>query len=74
MNAHDLVLNIAVNMGRLSRWSMEGRSVRIKQFLDETDQYLNKLNQVEVNEKFKPTQGQTGLKILKSRDPKPVAF
>ena len=55
MNAEDLVLNIAVNMGRLSRWSTEGRLERIKQFLIETNGYLVKLDEVEVSEKFKPT-------------------
>lgn len=55
MTAQDLVLNIAVNLGRLSRWSSEGRIQRIKQFLKETDQYLNQLESVKINDKFKPT-------------------
>lgn len=55
MNAKDLVLNIAVNFGRLSRFSQEGRAERIKQFLEDTDYYLKELERVQVNDKFKPT-------------------
>lgn len=55
MKAEDLVLNIAVNLGRLSRWSSEGRSERIKQFLKETENYLNQLESEKVSNKFRPT-------------------
>lgn len=55
MNAKDLVLNIAVNMGRLSRWAMEGKYSRIKQFISDTDTYVEQLDKTQQNEKFKPT-------------------
>lgn len=55
MTAQDLVLNIAVNLGRLARWSTERRTERVTQFLKETEQYLDQLESVEVSEKFKPT-------------------
>lgn len=55
MTAQDLVLNIAVNLGRLSRWSTEGRAERIEQFLKETEEYLNQLESVQVTDKFRPT-------------------
>lgn len=43
MSNEDLVLNIAVNMGRLSRWAMEGKENRIKQFINDTDYYMRQL-------------------------------
>lgn len=55
MKARDLILNIAVNFGRLSRFSQEGRTLRIKQFLVDTEYYLNELEKLELNDKFKPT-------------------
>ena len=55
MTAQDLVLNIAVNFGRLCRFSSEGRVERIKQFLQDTEYYLNELEKVEVNNRFRPT-------------------
>lgn len=55
MKAEQIVLNIAVNLGRLSRWSTRGETQRIKQFLAETEDYLNQLQLVEVSDKFKPT-------------------
>ncbi len=55
MKAKDLVLNIAVNMGRVSRWAMEGKRARIILFLDETQNYLEQLEQAKVSTKFYPT-------------------
>lgn len=55
MKAEQIILNIAVNLGRLSRWSIEGRTQRIKQFLKQTEDYLNQLESVEINVRFKPT-------------------
>lgn len=43
MNARELTLNIAVNLGRLGRWAMEGRQGRIRQFLAETDDFMRQL-------------------------------
>lgn len=55
MNAQDLTLNIAVNLGRLSRWAAEGKENRIQQFLNETEQYLKQLEDAPKNPKFQPT-------------------
>ena len=40
MDAKELTLNIAVNLGRLCRWAMEGRRARLDQFLAETEEYV----------------------------------
>lgn len=55
MNAQDLVLNIAVNLGRLSRWADEGKTSRIDFFLDETEGYLKQLENTPKDKKFIPT-------------------
>lgn len=52
MNAEDLTLNIAVNLGRISRFAMEGKKERVKQFLQETENYLMELENVSKSEKF----------------------
>lgn len=55
MNKQDLVLNIAVNMGRLCRFSLEGRESRIKQFINDSEIYLEELEKADISDKFKPT-------------------
>ena len=55
MSAQELTLNIAVNMGRLCRWSMEGRRSRVEQFLVETDKYLKALDAAKKSSRFLPT-------------------
>ena len=55
MDARELTLNIAVNLGRLCRWSMEGRRARVDQFLVETQEYLNALEVAEKSARFLPT-------------------
>ena len=55
MNSTDLVLNIAVNMGRLSRWAQEGKKERIKQFITDTDWYIDQIDEVAVKLQFRPT-------------------
>ena len=55
MDARDLVLNIAVNMGRLSKWAFDGKTERIKQFISDTETYLDQLENTPQSEKFKPT-------------------
>lgn len=55
MNAQEIILNIAVNMGRLSKWAMEGRKVRIKQFIADTQVYLDQLENISQSKQFKPT-------------------
>lgn len=62
MNAQDLTLNIAVNLGRLSRWAAEGKTARIRQFLKETDDYLCELAKVPRSDKFERT-----FKLFKNR-------
>ena len=44
MNAEELTLNIAVNLGRIGRFALEGRENRVRQFTDETEQYLQELS------------------------------
>ena len=53
MTPKDLILNIAVNLGRLGRWAYEGKSTRIPQFLADTQTYLDQL--VDFRPQFKPT-------------------
>lgn len=55
MNAQELTLNIAVNLGRLSRWAMEGKKARVSQFLSETEDYVNKLEGTPKSERFQHT-------------------
>ncbi len=55
MNAKDLTLNIAVNLGRLARWVSEGKTARVGQFIEETDDYLDKLDKAARGEKFEKT-------------------
>ena len=55
MNAKELTLNIAVNMGRLCRWSMEGRRARVDQFLIETQEYVQALDEAPKSDRFLPT-------------------
>lgn len=55
MNAQELVLNIAVNLGRISRWAMEGKEIRVRQFLSETENYLLELKKTSRGEGFEKT-------------------
>ena len=55
MNAEELTLNIAVNLGRISRWATEGKEARIKQFLIDTDIYLNELRKAPKSTRFEKT-------------------
>lgn len=55
MSAREITLNIAVNLGRLSRWAMEGRRGRMDQFLVETENYLNDLGAAPMSDRFLPT-------------------
>ena len=43
MNEQELILNIAVNLGRIGRWATEGKRKRLNQFLDETETYMHQL-------------------------------
>lgn len=53
MTNQDLVLNIAVNLGRLGRWASENNFSRIHQFLTDTQNYTNQLQNV--NPSFQST-------------------
>lgn len=55
MNACDLTLNIAVNLGRLSKWAVEKKESRVNQFLTETQQYIDELEKAPKSSKFNPT-------------------
>lgn len=62
MNAQDLTLNIAVNLGRLGRWVADGKTGRVQQFLAETEDYLRQLEKAPPNPRFKKT-----LRIFKQK-------
>ena len=70
MNVQELILNIAVNMGRLGRWCMEGRIKRLQQFLNETDEYVQQLNQAKKNHRFNKTfiAFQKNFQLLKTQE------
>lgn len=55
MTAREIVLNIAVNLGRLSRWVSEGKVNRIEQFIEDTENYIGELENVERAKKFEKT-------------------
>ena len=55
MNAQELTLNIAVNLGRLGRWATEGRQGRIRQFLAETDDFIRELESASKAARFLKT-------------------
>jgi len=55
MDAKEITLNIAVNLGRLCRWAMEGRRPRLDQFLTETEEYVKALEDAPKSDRFMPT-------------------
>ncbi|EKD57356.1 MAG: hypothetical protein ACD_57C00335G0004 [uncultured bacterium] len=55
MNAHDLILNIAVNLGRMGRWVADGKTGRVKQFMTETEGFLDQLSKAEKSARFEKT-------------------
>ncbi|MFH1202076.1 MAG: hypothetical protein V1674_04200 [Candidatus Omnitrophota bacterium] len=55
MTAKELTLNIAVNLGRLCTWAMEGRKERVEQFLAQTQEYLKALESAPKSLRFSPT-------------------
>lgn len=62
MTAKELTLNIAVNLGRVSRWANEGKTARIQQFLKETESFLEQLEKSPRKNSFEPT-----LKVFKNK-------
>ena len=55
MDAREIILNIAVNLGRLCRFAMEGRKERVEQFLAQTEEYLQALESAPKSSRFIPT-------------------
>ena len=55
MEARELTLNIALNLGRLCRWAMEGRRSRVEQFLAQTEEYVRALESAPKSPRFLPT-------------------
>lgn len=55
MEAKELTLNIALNLGRLCRWAMEGRRSRVEQFLAQTEEYVTALEATQKSPRFLPT-------------------
>ncbi|MBI5415771.1 MAG: hypothetical protein HZA29_03045 [Candidatus Omnitrophica bacterium] len=55
MDARELTLNIAVNLGRLGRWALEGRHNRLRQFMAETEEYVNALERAPKTARFQKT-------------------
>ncbi len=52
------ILNIAVNLSRLSQWVYEGYDKRVElinKFMKQTENYLNDLDKQKISEDFKPT-------------------
>ena len=55
MDAREITLNIAVNLGRLCRFALEGRKERVEQFIAQTEGYLNDLEFAPKSSRFLPT-------------------
>ncbi len=55
MDAKELTLNIAVNLGRMARWASEGKKERIEQFIEDTHEYVTLLEQAPRSERFDKT-------------------
>ena len=55
METKELILNIAVNLGRLCRWAMENRRSRVEQFLSQTEDYVRELETAPKSPRFLPT-------------------
>ncbi|MGA2774477.1 MAG: hypothetical protein ABSE81_00210 [Candidatus Omnitrophota bacterium] len=55
MSAQEIILNIAVNLGRIGRYAYEGKCSRVEQFLNETDEYVRQLESIPLKPRFKGT-------------------
>jgi hypothetical protein len=55
MDAKELTLNIAVNLGRIGRWAHEGRRNRLDQFMRQTEEYIVELKEKPKSKRFEPT-------------------
>ena len=73
MSTKDIILNIAVNMGRLSRFAIEKDTKRIDTFIMDTDNYLEILNETPLNKEISETLDlfKTNYNRLKNSSSKP---
>lgn len=55
MQSKDIILNIAVNLGRLGRWAADGRHGRIPRFLTDTESYISQINDTSFSPRFQST-------------------
>lgn len=55
MNARDLTLDIAVNLSRVARWATEGQEARVRQFLQETEGFIEQLDSIPKRKQFNST-------------------
>lgn len=55
MEAKEITMHIALNLGRLCRWALEGRRSRIDQFLAQTSEYLRELEAAPKSPRFMST-------------------
>ena len=55
MTPEQLTLNIAVNLGRMARWAVEGKAARINQFITDTELYIDQLAKTPKNAGFEKT-------------------
>jgi len=55
MKASEIVMNIALNLVRIARFAAEDRAPRVRQFTDETKEYLERLEKAERSSRFEPT-------------------
>lgn len=55
MDAKDLVLNIAVNLNRISKFVMEGKEKRVEFFMDENKNYIKEVDKLKLNDRFEKT-------------------
>lgn len=55
MDSREIILNIAVNLGRLCRFAIGGRRERVEQFLAQTEEYLKALESATKSSRFLPT-------------------
>lgn len=55
MKPEFLILNIAANLERLSRFAISGDTKRVEQFFKQTDDYLKKLKKLPIKHNFLST-------------------
>ncbi|CAN5306877.1 hypothetical protein BH10PAT1_BH10PAT1_4400 [soil metagenome] len=55
MNTEDLILNIAVNLNRISKYMIDGNDKRVKLFLEDNDYYIKEVEKKKLSDKFEKT-------------------